>query len=57
MANYSIHGIDAYPDLAKRFQAELRMATPSCSSCASTKIVRKYKMLLDQRVKKNSRIR
>lgn len=53
----AIHGIDKYPDLSKRLQAELRYAANGCSSCARNKIIHKFQHLLSERIKKDSRIK
>lgn len=53
--DHMISGISAYPDLEKRFAAELTYANPSgssCGQCQKQKITRKFKALVDSRRKK-----
>jgi bacterioferritin-associated ferredoxin len=53
--DHMVSGISNYPDLEKRFAAELTYSKPAgsgCGQCQKQTIIRKFKSLVDLRRKK-----
>lgn len=52
-----VPGIAKYPDLERRLDTEMRYAGKDCGDCQMGTIVRKYRSLLEARIKKERHVR